>query len=170
MNDVAIRPAERGDLPALLSIYNHYVVHTPITFDLEPRTLAQRREWLDQFALAGRYRCLVAARDGRAVGWSCSAKFKEKEAYATSIETSIYLAPGEGGKGLGRRLYETLFDSLKGEDIHRAFAGITQPNDASNAVHRALGFAPIGTYGEIGRKFDRYWDVALWLKPLTGAS
>jgi phosphinothricin acetyltransferase len=164
MSDVTIRWAEQGDLTALLDIYNHYVVNTPITFDLEPRTLAQRREWLDQFARHGRYRCFVAARGGTPLGWACSAKFKEKEAYATSIETSIYLAPGEGGKGLGRRLYDTLFEALKDEDIHRAFAGITLPNDASIAVHHAAGFEHVGTYREIGRKFGRFWDVALYLR------
>ena len=166
MSDVAIRPVEQNDLPALLDIYNHYVVNTPVTFDLEPRTLEQRREWLDQFEPTGRYRCFVAARGGRAIGWACSARFKEKEAYATSIETSIYLAPGEGGKGLGRRLYQTLFDALKGEDIHRAFGGITLPNEVSVAVHKAVGFEHIGTYREIGRKFGRYWDVALYLRPM----
>ena len=165
MSDVEIRPAEQRDLAALLDIYNHYVVNTPITFDLEPRTLAQRREWLDQFALTGRYRCFVAARGTQAIGWACSAKFKEKEAYATSVETSVYLAPSEGGKGLGRRLYAVLFEALKGEDIHRAFAGVTLPNDASVGVHKAAGFEHIGTYHQIGRKFGRYWDVALYLKP-----
>jgi phosphinothricin acetyltransferase len=166
MSDVAIRPVRPSDLPALLDIYNHYVVNTPITFDLEPRTLAQRQEWLDQFAPAGRYRCFVAARGAAPIGWACSARFKEKAAYDTSIETSIYLAPGEGGKGLGRRLYETLFDALKGEDIHRAFGGVTLPNEASVAVHKSVGFEQIGTYREIGRKFGKYWDVALYLRPM----
>ncbi len=165
MADAEIRPTVPADLLALLDIYNHYVVHTPITFDVEPRTLAQRQEWLDQFSATGRYRCFVADRGGRAVGWACSARFKDKEAYATSIETSIYLAPGEGGRGLGRRLYQTLFDALQGEDIHRAFGGVTLPNEASTGVHRALGFEHLGTYREIGRKFGRYWDVALYLKP-----
>ena len=166
MSDVTIRRVEPRDLPALLAIYNHYVVHTPITFDLEPRTLAQRQEWLDQFAPSGKYQCFVAARGAQTIGWACSAKFKEKEAYATSIETSIYLAPDEGGKGLGRRLYKTLFDALKGEDIHRAFGGITQPNEASVACHKAVGFEHIGTYREIGRKFGKFWDVALYLRPM----
>lgn len=166
MNDITIRRAEQGDLPALLDIYNHYVVNTPVTFDLEPRTLAQRREWLDQFAPSGKYQCFVATRGGRAIGWVCSARFKEKDAYATSIETSIYVAPGEGGKGLGRRLYGTLFDALKGQDIHRAFGGVTQPNEASVALHKSVGFEHIGTYREIGRKFGRFWDVALYLKPM----
>lgn len=166
MNDITIRRAEQGDLPALLDIYNHYVVNTPVTFDLEPRTLAQRREWLDQFAPSGKYQCFVAARGRHAIGWVCSARFKEKDAYATSIETSIYVAPGEGGKGLGRRLYGTLFDALKGQDIHRAFGGVTQPNEASVALHKSVGFEHIGTYREIGRKFGRFWDVALYLKPM----
>ena len=166
MNDITIRRAEQGDLPALLDIYNHYVVNTPVTFDLEPRTLAQRREWLDQFAPSGKYQCFVAARGRRAIGWVCSARFKEKDAYATSIETSIYVAPGEGGKGLGRRLYGTLFDALKGQDIHRAFGGVTQPNEASVALHKSVGFEHIGTYREIGRKFGRFWDVALYLRPM----
>lgn len=166
MTDADIRPAVADDLPALLDIYNHYVVHTPVTFDIEPLTLAERRIWMQQFSGSGRYRCFVAARAGKAIGYACSAKFKEKAAYATTIETSIYVAPGEGSKGLGRRLYETLFEALKGQDIHRAFGGITLPNDASVGVHRALGFEQIGLYREIGRKFGKYWDVALYLKPM----
>lgn len=166
MSDVIIRRAEQGDLPALLDIYNHYVVNTPVTFDLEPRTLSQRQEWFDQFAPSGKYQCFAAARGRQPIGWVCSARFKEKEAYATSIETSIYVAPGEGGKGLGRRLYDTLFDALKGEDIHRAFGGVTLPNEASVAVHKSVGFEHVGTYPEIGRKFGRFWDVALYLKPM----
>ena len=127
-------------MPALLAIYNHFVVHTPVTFDIEPRTLAQRQAWLDTFAPAGRHQCFVAARDGRAIGWACSGRFKEKAAYDTSVETSIYLAPGEQGKGLGRRLYQTLFDALAKEDVHRAFGGITLPNEASVGLHWRWAF------------------------------
>ena len=166
MTDVSIRYAKQSDLPALRDIYNYYVVNTPVCFDLEPRSLAQRQEWFDQFATSGKYRCFVASRGEAPIGYACSAKFKEKEAYATSIETSIYLAPGEGGKGLGRRLYETLFEALKGEDIHRAFGGVTLPNEASVAVHKAAGFGLIGTYNQIGRKFGKFWDVALYLRPM----
>lgn len=166
MADVSIRRAEQGDLPELLAIYNHYVVNTPVTFDLEPRTLAQRQEWFGGFASTGRYQCFVAARGGKPIGWVCSARFKEKAAYDTSIETSVYLSPGEGGRGTGRRLYKTLFDALVGQDIHRAFGGITLPNDASVGLHLSLGFQHLGTYREIGRKFDKFWDVALYLKAM----
>jgi phosphinothricin acetyltransferase len=163
---VLIRPVTQTDLPALLTIYNHYVATTPITFDIEPRTLAQRQEWLDQFAPRGKYQCFVAVDDGEPIGWACSAKFKEKEAYATSIETSVYCAPRHAGKGLGRRLYTTLFDALKGEDIHRAYGGITLPNEASVRLHLAMGFNHIGTYREVGRKFGKFWDVALFERPM----
>ena len=164
MTDTTIRRAEPADLPALLDIYNHYVLNTAITFDIEPRTLAQRREWLDGFSGTGKYQCFVPVRDGKPVGWVCSSRFKEKEAYATTIETSIYLAPGETGKGMGRRLYETLFDAISGEDIHRVFAGATLPNDASIGLHKAMGFRQIGVQPEVGRKFGKFWDVALFFR------
>jgi phosphinothricin acetyltransferase len=166
MTDVTIRRVEQADLPALLDIYNHYVLTTPITFDLEPRTLAQRQTWLDQFSAGGKYRCFVATRAARAIGWACSAQFKEKAAYATTVETSVYLAPDDTGRGLGRKLYGVLFDALRGEDIHRAYAGVTLPNDASAGLHKAMGFRLIGVQPEVGRKFGRFWDVALFFKDL----
>jgi phosphinothricin acetyltransferase len=166
MADPVIRHAVLEDLPALLAIYNHYVLHTPVTFDVEPRTLAQRHAWLDSFATKGRYQCFVAARDGQAIGWACSGKFKERAAYETSVETSVYLAPDELGKGLGRKLYQTLFDVLAKEDVHRAFGGVTQPNEASVGLHLAMGFAHVGTYCEVGRKFGKFWDVAWYAKAL----
>ena len=80
--------------------------------------------------------------------------------------SSIYLAPDMTGQGLGRRLYAALFDALKGEDIHRIFGGITQPNEASVRLHRAFGFEPVGVYREVGRKFGRFWDVATLYAPV----
>lgn len=162
MSDVVIRRAESSDVPALLDIYNHYVTDTHVTFDIEPRTLAQRQEWLEQFAPTGRYQCFVASVGGKAIGWSCSTKFKEREAYATSVETSGYCAPGFTGRGAGRRLYETLIEALQGGDIHRAYGGITLPNKASVGLHVALGFRHIGTQHEVGRKFGKFWDVGLY--------
>jgi phosphinothricin acetyltransferase len=164
--DVMIRRVEQGDLAALLDIYNHYVRETPITFDLEPRTLAQRREWFDSFAATGRYQCFVADRGGAAIGWASSHRFKERAAYDTTVEGSVYLAPAETGRGLGRRLYSTLFQALEAEDIHRIHGGITQPNPASNRLHESLGFARAGILPQVGRKFGRFWDVATYIRPM----
>jgi phosphinothricin acetyltransferase len=168
MSDIAIRYAVMEDAPALLDIYNYYVCETAVTFDLEPRTLEQRREWLRSFAPQGRYRCFVAARDGAAIGWASSHRYHERAAYDTTVLTSIYLAPGETGQGLGRRLYAALFEALKDQDIHRAFGGVTLPNPASVRLHLAMGFEPVGVYREVGRKFGRYWDVATYLRPMAG--
>jgi phosphinothricin acetyltransferase len=167
MNEPVIRRAEPRDLDALLALYNHYVVNTHITFDVEPRTLEQRKVWLDAFAPTGRRQCFIADRDGRAVGWASSGPFKDRAAYDTSVETSIYLAPEEGGKGLGRRLYQTLLDALAKEDIHRAFGGIAMPNAASVKLHTAMGFTYVGAYSEVGRKFGKFWDVA-WYERAMG--
>jgi phosphinothricin acetyltransferase len=164
MTDITIRRVEQDDLPALLAIYNRYIVETPITFDLEPKTLAQRQEWLDGFAPAGRHQCFVAVKDGAAIGWACSGKFREKAAYDTTVETSVYLAQGEQGRGLGRRLYATLLDALAGEDVHSALGCITVPNEASVGLHRSLGFVPAGTFREVGRKFGRFWDVCWYAR------
>ena len=165
MTSTVIRRVEQGDLPALLDIYNHYVRETPITFDMEPRTLAQRQQWLDGFSSHGRYQCFVAVKDGRVVGWANSHRYNERAAYDTTVASSIYLVPAMTGQGIGRRLYSALFDALKGEDIHRIFAGITQPNEASVRLHLAFGFEPVGIYREVGRKFGRYWDIATFMRP-----
>lgn len=167
MSDITIRRAEAADLPALLDIYNHYVLNTPITFDIEPRTLEQRREWFRQFADRGKYQCFVADEGGVAIGWASSSRFKDRAAYDTTIETSIYLAPDATGKGLGRSLYETLFAAIEGEDVHRIFAGATLPNDASVALHRSMGFRQVGVQPEVGRKFGKFWDVALFFRNMN---
>ena len=166
MSAIEIRPAEISDLPALLTIYNYYVENTPITFDVGARTLAQREVWFEQFAGSGPHQCLVGVKNGRPIGWASSVRFKDRAAYDTTIETSIYLAPDEIGQGHGRRLYEALFKAIGGCDLHRAFGGITLPNPASVGVHTALGFTPVGVLHEVGRKFGRYWDVGWYEKPL----
>ncbi len=165
MDESAIRHAELGDVPALLEIYNHYVLNTHITFDLEPRTLDQRLAWLATFGTVGRYQCFVAVRGARVIGWASSSPFKERVAYQTSVETSVYLAPGEAGREVGLRLYRTLFEAIGQADVHRAYGAISLPNEASIRLHTRTGFAHVGTYREVGRKFDRFWDVAIYERP-----
>jgi len=164
MEAIRIRRAEQGDLPALLAIYNHYVRETPATFDIEPRTLAQRQAWFDSFAATGRYQCFVAVKDSEPVGWANSYPYKDRPGYLITVETSVYLSPEVTALGLGRELYATLFDALAGEDIHRAYAGIVPPNPASIGLHESFGFRQAGLLAEVGRKFGQFWDVAVYLK------
>ena|SRR5579863_6498282 len=160
MTDIAIRLAAREDLPRLTEIYNHYVIHTPVTFDIEPYTVEKRAVWFSQFAPTGRYRLLVAAENGVILGYAGTTTFRPKAAYETTVEMTIYCAPEATGKGIGARLYTALFESLKDEDVHRFVAGYTLPNPASAKLHERFGFKPVGVFTQNGRKFGRYWDVA----------
>ncbi len=171
MAERQIRPARDADLAALNAIYNHYIEHTAITFDIEPWTAAERANWFASFDARGRHRLLVLedGPSGELLGYACSRTFRTKAAYAPSVETSIYLRHDATGAGLGRPLYTALFDALANEDVHRAYAGVTLPNDASERLHERIGFRPIGLYHEVGRKFDRWWSVRWFEKRLGGA-
>jgi phosphinothricin acetyltransferase len=164
---VAVRSATRDDLPALMAIYNHYVTDTAITFDVVPATVEQRAEWFGHYGTSGRHRLLVATAGDAVLGYATSSTFRVKPAYLPSVEVSVYCAPDATGRGVGSRLYRELFAVLAGEDVHRAFAGIALPNEASERLHRRFGFEPVGVFHEVGRKFDRYWDV-LWLERPCG--
>jgi phosphinothricin acetyltransferase len=163
MRDAALRPGTRGDLPALTELYNYYVLHTAITFDIEPFTVASREAWFSRFAEPGPYRLVVAEAEGELLGYACSHPWRPKAAYETSVETSVYCAHGASGRGLGTQLYAALFAALAGLDIHRAYAGITLPNAASERLHARYGFERLAVFSEVGRKQGRYWDV-LWLE------
>ena len=113
MAEVSIRSALRADIPRLTEIYNHYVIHTPVTFDLEPYTVEKRMEWFGQFAATGRHRLLVAEGNGIVVGYAGSMRWRPKAAYDTTVETTIYTAQEAVGKGLGRKLYAALFEALR---------------------------------------------------------
>jgi phosphinothricin acetyltransferase len=158
-----IQYIRESDFADLVAIYNYYIEHTPITFDLDLYTVESRMPWFEQFREGSRHICLVASEQGRAVGYASSASFRSKAAYQTSVESSVYLYPDATGKNLGAALYQALFDYLATQPVHRVYAGITLPNDASLALHRRYGFEDCGLFQEVGYKFDQYWDV-LWLQ------
>ncbi|MCF1599551.1 GNAT family N-acetyltransferase [Streptomyces muensis] len=170
--EVQVRPGVEGDLEALTDIYNHYVRETPITFDTAVFTPEERRPWLLSHPEDGPHRLMVAAEAGpgrnsqRILGYATSSAFRPKPAYGTSVEVTVYLAPDAGRRGIGILLYKALFEALTQEDVHRAYAGIVPPNEASRRLHERFGFRHVGTYREVGRKFGRYWDVAWYEKEL----
>ena len=162
-----IRAATDRDLAPITEIYNHYVRETPITFDLEPFTPEARRDWFAQFAESGPHRVLVAELEGAVRGYACSTRVRPKAAYDSSVEVTIYVQPASQGQGIGRSLYTALFEALTAAEIHRAYALITLPNETSVRIHEAFGFVFMGTMHEVGRKFDKYWDVAWYEKPFN---
>jgi phosphinothricin acetyltransferase len=164
-----VRAALPADVPALTDIYNHYVRTSGVTFDTTEFTVEERQEWFSHYATTGPHRLLVAVDGdsaGMVVGYATSSPFRPKPGYLTSVETSVYLRPDAIGRGLGTLLYRAIFDALAGQDLHRAYAGVALPNDASVRLHERFGFREIGTYVEVGRKFGRYWDVLWFERPL----
>ena len=155
-----MRDGRAEDIEQLTAIYNHYVVTTAITFDVEPFTVeTRRRDWFSTFRTDGPHRLLVAAHGRTVLGYACSAPFRPKAAYARSITTSVYCDPAFVGRGLGSMLYAALLGAIEREEVHRVLTGVTLPNDASVRLHERFGFEPIGIEHEVGWKFDRYWDV-----------
>lgn len=161
-----IRDGSPADLPVLTDIYNHYIVHTPITFDVVPYTVDKRREWFDDHAPNGKYRLLVAEEAGEVVGYATTSPWRPKAAYGTTVESTIYCRHDACGRGIGSALYTALFDAIRNEDVHMIVAGATMPNAATVALHERLGFRQVGVFSAVGRKFDTFWDVAWFQRPL----
>jgi phosphinothricin acetyltransferase len=165
MAPVVVRSATDDDASAINGIYDHYVVTSPATFDVEPISQERRRSWLRERP-GGRHRVLVGLDQGSVVGFASSGPYRSRPAYHTSVMVSVYVDPEHTGRGVGTALYGELLAGLGRSDVHRAVAGITLPNPSSVALHRRFGFTHIGTFTEQGRKFGRYWDVAWFERPL----
>jgi phosphinothricin acetyltransferase len=156
-----IRPATETDLAAVAAIYDHEVRTGTATFDLEPRSL---EDWRLRTAEPGSH-LLVAEVDGEVAGYASASSYRPKPGYRHTRETTIYLAPGAQGRGVGRELYDDLLGRLVTDGVHLALAAVALPNPASLALHRACGFEEVGVMREVGRKFDRWIDV-VWLQRL----
>jgi phosphinothricin acetyltransferase len=164
-----LRSASLNDLPALTAIYNYYVIHTAITFDVEPFEPQDRLAWFDDHKSTGRHRLIVAVDDLDGIlGYATTSRWRPKAAYDTTVESTVYCRSDVVGRGIGRALYSALFDALATEDVHRIVAGVGQPNPASVALHERLGFRQVGVFSNVGRKFGKYWDVAWFERPLKG--
>jgi phosphinothricin acetyltransferase len=167
MAHFAVRAARIEDLPALTDIYNHYIVHTAITFDLQTFTAATRRGWFDDHSETGPHRLLVASNaEGKCLAYASSSRWRPKPAYNTTVEVSVYCRPDAVGRGCGTALYRALFSALEREDVRTIVAGVSLPNPASLSFHEKFGFRPVGVFHAVGRKFDRFWDVAWFERPV----
>ena len=156
-----IRPALEADAPALLAIYRPFVETTTVSFETVAPTVDEFAARIAK-ALAG-WQWLVAEREGRCVGYAYGGLHRERAAYRWSVEVSAYVDPRWQRHGIGRALYAMLLDDLARKGYCSAYAGITLPNDASVALHRSVGFEPVGVFKSVGRKFGKWHDVA-WLQ------
>jgi L-amino acid N-acyltransferase YncA len=159
--DPIVRPATAADAEAVAGIYNHYVAHTIVTFEEEAVAAAEMARRMEDVR-ADALPWLVAERDGAIVGYAYATKWRVRRAYRFSAEVTVYLAPGEGGRGTGSRLYTHLLAELGARKIHAVMGGIALPNDASIALHEKFGFRKVAHFEQTGFKFDRWIDVGYW--------
>lgn len=161
---MAIRDAVAGDAEACAAIYTPYVTDTVITFETVPPTPA---EMADRITTAQqRHAWLVLTEGDDVVGYAYGGQHKTRAAYRWACEVSVYLAVGRRRTGGGRALYTVLLDRLAARGFRVAVAGMTLPNEASEGLHRAMGFQPVGTYRRIGWKHGAWHDVAWTQRPL----
>lgn len=167
MDTLNIRFGNPQDAASIADIYNYYIAHTSITFEVDTVSKEDRREWIQQFTEDGPYQLLVAELDGLVVGFATSVRYHPRAAYYTSVMTSVYLNRNFKGQGIGKRLYIALVERLQRHpDLHRAYALISLPNPASLILHDKLGFRKVGILEEAGKKFDQFLNVQIMEKPL----
>lgn len=161
MPQLSIRPANTADAESICAIYNHYVDTTTISFEEAPVTSAEMAQRIHDVGAAN-LPWLVLTDGDTLLGYAYATKWRVRQAYRFSVETSVYLDRHQTGKGAGRMLYEALLAELRRRELHLAIAGIAQPNEASVRLHEALGFRKVAHFSEVGRKFDKWIDVGYW--------
>lgn len=159
-----IRPAALTDAEAIRTIYNVEVEQSTVTFDLIARTEAEQLAWLN--AHRGAYPCLVAeaeASDGIAtgsiLGFASLSPFRDRPAYATTVENSVYVDRAARGLGVGRALLDAIISAAKEQGFHSIIARISGDNGLSVTLHEAVGFTVVGIEREVGRKHGTWLDV-----------
>ncbi len=156
---VAVRLATSDDAAAILAIYNVEVVNHTSTFDLVPRTLDEQRAWLAQ--RSGAFSAVVASIGGQVVGFASLSPYKERAAYRTTVENSVYVSRNHPRLGIGRTLMDHVIGIAADSGFHSIVARIEASGTASRQLHAACGFELVGVEREVGRKFNRWLDVAV---------
>ena len=152
-----IRQAVLEDLEDITEIYNDAVVSSVATFDVEPKSIDDRRQWFESHGT--RYPILVAEQDGNIVGWACLTKWSDRLAYTDTAEGSCYIKMGYRAKGIGTQLTENLLEMAHQSGFHTVITRITTINTAGLELCRKLGFEHIGVMKEVGKKFGQLLDV-----------
>jgi phosphinothricin acetyltransferase len=162
---VIVRLAGPADGAAVAAIYRHYVAATAVSFELDP---PGAEEMARRIAAGGiLYPWLVGEAAGDIVGYASASAFRARPAYRFAVETSVYVAAGHCGRGHGRALYGRLLALVEAQGFTQAIGAVTLPNPASVRLHEALGFAPAGTYRQVGWKCGAWHDVGLWQRALA---
>ncbi len=160
-----IRMATADDAAACREIYAPSVLASSTSFEVAVPAVS---EMAARIELALKKHQWLIAHDAasQVVGYAYAGAFRNRAAYRFGAETSVYTAPAEHRRGVGRRLYEVLLAGLREQGYFQAYAGITLPNAASVAFHERLGFTAVGRFPRAGFKFGRWHDVGWWHRAL----
>jgi phosphinothricin acetyltransferase len=156
-----VREALISDAKTIAEIYNYYILNTIITFELDPITPQEIVNRMEKYKTVGPY--LVYEEAGEVTGYAYVSKFRDRKAYENSVESTIYLKNGFGGKGTGFKLYIELLSQVSTK-YHVIIGGIALPNEASVRLHEKCGFEKVGHFLQVGRKFGKWIDVGFWQK------
>lgn len=156
-----IRLATTADAAPIAAIYNHFVLHTMVTFEEDPVTDAMIADRMREVEEAG-LPWIVADLDGALAGYAYASKWKPRVGYRFSTEVTVYLAPGLGGRGVGSTLYAALLPMLRERGIRNAIGGIGLPNEASVRLHERFGFKKVAEFENVGIKFGTWMNVGYW--------
>ncbi|HET8955731.1 MAG TPA: GNAT family N-acetyltransferase [Solirubrobacterales bacterium] len=168
MSDLPIRDADPArDAAACAAIYAPHVESSVVSFEERAPDAAELAARIERYGASHAW--LVAEREGEVLGYAYANAFNERPAYRWSASVSVYLAEGARGEGLGRALYEALFERLRERGFRMACAGITLPNQASVGLHESLGFEQTGINREIGWKHGAWHDVGWYQLELAPA-
>ena len=154
-----VRLATADDADTIRTIYNREVTGSTVTFDLRPRSVDDQRAWLK--AHAGAHPAVVAAAGAVVVGFGSLSPYRDRPAYATSVEDSVYVDASARGQGAGRLILAELVRLAGLHGFHTVLGRIVGGHEASIALHRACGFELVGVEREVGRKFGRWLDVVV---------
>lgn len=155
-----IRMVDEKDATEITDIYNHYVLTSTATFEVDTISVQDMKARIA--AITGTYPWLVLEEDGGVAGYAYASTFRERAAYHPTVESSIYFSPSFCGKGGGSRLYAALIDEVRTRGFHSLIGVLALPNPASVALHRKMGFSCCGVLLEAGHKFGAYVDVAYY--------
>lgn len=168
MPEPEIRDADPArDGAACAAIYAPHVEGSAVSFEERAPNAEEMAARIERYA--GSHAWLVAEQEGQVVGYAYATAFNERPAYRWSAGVSVYVAAASRSRGVGRALYEALFDRLRERGFHMACAGITLPNESSVSLHESLGFEPVGVNREIGWKQGAWRDVGWWQLELAPA-
>lgn len=155
-----IRIAESRDISALLEIYNYEVRNGVATLDINEKTLEQWTEWFNRHNIKN-HPLIVMEEDGKIKGYASLSSYREKEAYASTVELSIYIHPDCRGQGVGTALMKEILSIARNDStIHTVVSVITSGNDVSERLHDKFGFTFCGKIREAGIKHGKFVDIS----------